>query len=119
MRAAVAVAAAAGTAGCARKLKIQSEHGPHFSLLCLPLLVLVVVWLLFRIPSYTDRILWKPSPSIQLVKYDSVESIKSSDHRPVYATFNVKIKLREANDDAKLRKFVMGTSSGSKACSIQ
>jgi len=72
-----------------------------------------------RIPSYTDRILWKASSAIELLRYDSVESVKSSDHRPVYATFKVKIKQRSAGDDAKLRKFVMGTSSGSKACAIQ
>ena len=72
-----------------------------------------------RIPSYTDRILWKPTPSIQCLRYDSVESVRTSDHRPVFATFNVKIKQRAEKDDGKLKKFVMGTSSGSKACVIQ
>lgn len=68
-----------------------------------------------RIPSYTDRILWKPTSSIELLQYNSVESVRSSDHRPVFATFKVKIQQREQNDLTKLKKY---DQSGSKTCAI-
>jgi len=43
-----------------------------------------------RVPSWTDRILFKDvEDCVFLRKYDSVSSIKTSDHRPVYATFTV------------------------------
>lgn len=47
-----------------------------------------------RVPSYTDRILYK-AKNIEVVKclnYDTVPSIKSSDHKPVYAMFEVTIR---------------------------
>ena len=67
-----------------------------------------------RIPAYTDRILYKPAPPgwaplpagtapaseveaaegqgpIQLRRYDSVPSLRSSDHKPVVAEFDVRI----------------------------
>jgi len=40
-----------------------------------------------RIPAWTDRILFKTSSSSDLLSYSSVMDIRSSDHRPVYATF--------------------------------
>jgi len=72
-----------------------------------------------RIPSYTDRILWKASSAIQLLQYGSVNEIKTSDHRPVFATFKVKIQQRAEDDAARLKKSVRGTTNGSKACVIQ
>mmetsp|Transcript_8288 Transcript_8288/g.10902 ORF Transcript_8288/g.10902 Transcript_8288/m.10902 type:complete len:734 (+) Transcript_8288:154-2355(+) len=46
-----------------------------------------------RIPSYTDRILWKSLPGLcDLIKQDSFEGCfgcDSSDHKPVRATFSV------------------------------
>jgi hypothetical protein len=69
-----------------------------------------------RIPSYTDRILWKPSCNIELLEYDSVDAVKSSDHRPVFATFKVKVLQRAHDDESKLQKY---DQSGSKACAIQ
>ena len=51
-----------------------------------------------RVPSWTDRILYKPSNAIELIKYDSVRTIRTSDHRPVYATFRLRVQLpRPAN----------------------
>lgn len=44
-----------------------------------------------RIPSWTDRILYKSCDSIQCMKYDSVRNIRTSDHRPVYATFKIRV----------------------------
>ena len=48
-----------------------------------------------RIPSWTDRILYKKGEDgwTELINYGSVESIKTSDHRPVYASFNAKFNV--------------------------
>ncbi|XP_072243565.1 phosphatidylinositol polyphosphate 5-phosphatase type IV [Leuresthes tenuis] len=47
-----------------------------------------------RTPSYTDRILFRSRQAndIKVVKYNSCSSIKTSDHRPVVAVFQVKLK---------------------------
>ncbi|KAL0211964.1 hypothetical protein RCL1_005590 [Eukaryota sp. TZLM3-RCL] len=44
-----------------------------------------------RIPSYTDRILWKALPGLKVIptSYTNCPSITTSDHRPVSATFVV------------------------------
>jgi hypothetical protein len=48
-----------------------------------------------RIPSYTDRILFKSSRTYQgdvvPLFFESVEGVASSDHKPVFAGFNVNI----------------------------
>jgi hypothetical protein len=41
-----------------------------------------------RIPAWTDRILFKPAGT-RILEYDSVQTARHSDHRPVYATFRV------------------------------
>ncbi|XP_022108792.1 uncharacterized protein LOC110989031 [Acanthaster planci] len=53
-----------------------------------------------RVPSYTDRILYKSRRSAQVynVLYNACNSIKVSDHRPVYAMYEVKI--RPGKDDS-------------------
>lgn len=55
-----------------------------------------------RTPSYTDRILFKnrQANDIKAVKYNSCSSIKTSDHRPVVAVFQV--KLRPGRDNIPL-----------------
>ena len=46
-----------------------------------------------RIPSWTDRILFRPADSrIKLIAYDSMNDLKTSDHRPVFAAFYVTLK---------------------------
>ncbi|XP_057373007.1 inositol polyphosphate 5-phosphatase E-like [Daphnia carinata] len=47
-----------------------------------------------RIPSYTDRILWKERKGAHLrcAHYDVAKQLKSSDHTPVWAAFKVPIK---------------------------
>ncbi|KAM3610830.1 uncharacterized protein V6R79_009317 [Siganus canaliculatus] len=47
-----------------------------------------------RTPSYTDRILFRSrqAEDIQVVKYTSCSSIKTSDHRPVIGVFQVKVR---------------------------
>lgn len=46
-----------------------------------------------RVPSYCDRVLFK-SPTknyfCQSLGYNNISSFIQSDHRPVYATFNIK-----------------------------
>uniref|UniRef100_A0A158R572 IPPc domain-containing protein n=1 Tax=Syphacia muris TaxID=451379 RepID=A0A158R572_9BILA len=46
-----------------------------------------------RIPSYTDRVLYfsKDSSRILPIVYDSLWEESSSDHKPVYAVFNVRV----------------------------
>ncbi len=54
-----------------------------------------------RVPSWTDRILYKKDASTQVLSYCSQPEIKSSDHRPVYATFRSRIHIDNAIvDDA-------------------
>lgn len=44
-----------------------------------------------RVPSWTDRILWKARDEVLLLeKYQSCASVTTSDHRPVFAHFLVK-----------------------------
>ncbi|XP_053474005.1 phosphatidylinositol polyphosphate 5-phosphatase type IV isoform X2 [Ictalurus furcatus] len=47
-----------------------------------------------RTPSYTDRILYrsKKKKDIKVIQYDSCPTIKTSDHRPVMGTFQVKVQ---------------------------
>uniref|UniRef100_UPI00398EDD49 phosphatidylinositol polyphosphate 5-phosphatase type IV isoform X2 n=1 Tax=Pristiophorus japonicus TaxID=55135 RepID=UPI00398EDD49 len=55
-----------------------------------------------RTPSYTDRIIYKSRQKgdILVVKYSCCSSIKTSDHRPVYCYFQV--KLRPGRDNIPL-----------------
>ena len=47
-----------------------------------------------RTPSYTDRILYKfhPSTKVKALYYDSVQNVTSSDHKPVWGMWEVKIR---------------------------
>ncbi|XP_066466794.1 phosphatidylinositol polyphosphate 5-phosphatase type IV isoform X2 [Tiliqua scincoides] len=47
-----------------------------------------------RTPSYTDRVIFRSrqKDDIQTVKYSSCLGVKTSDHRPVYGLFRVKVK---------------------------
>ena len=45
-----------------------------------------------RVPSWTDRILYVPR-GLQCIAYDSDMSLKTSDHRPVYASFFADIMI--------------------------
>ncbi|XP_076455140.1 phosphatidylinositol polyphosphate 5-phosphatase type IV-like [Babylonia areolata] len=55
-----------------------------------------------RIPSYTDRILWRTRKKNQVscLHYDAVMNIKVSDHRAVYAFFEA--SLRPGRDNIQL-----------------
>ncbi|XP_006640692.1 phosphatidylinositol polyphosphate 5-phosphatase type IV [Lepisosteus oculatus] len=47
-----------------------------------------------RTPSYTDRVLYRSrqKDDIKVMKYACCPTIKTSDHRPVYAVFQVKVR---------------------------
>eukprot|EP00985_Skeletonema_marinoi_P024753 scaffold17526_cov168-Skeletonema_marinoi.AAC.1 len=53
-----------------------------------------------RVPSWTDRILYKKDANTQVLSYCSQPEIKISDHRPVYATFGSRIQydIAKTND---------------------
>ncbi|KAM4697036.1 phosphatidylinositol polyphosphate 5-phosphatase type IV [Rhinophrynus dorsalis] len=55
-----------------------------------------------RTPSYTDRVVYKSryKDHIRIVKYASCPLVKTSDHRPVFGIFEVKI--RPGRDDIPL-----------------
>ena len=44
-----------------------------------------------RLPSWTDRILFKKNKNINCLYYDKID-LRYSDHRPVYALFEIKIE---------------------------
>jgi len=46
-----------------------------------------------RIPAWTDRVLYKKNDSIKLLEYNSVPKLSFSDHKPVYATFEIKYSV--------------------------
>jgi len=48
-----------------------------------------------RVPAWTDRILWKRDAGIKVKAYSSVDSLKCSDHRPVFAQFEVSVDLQD------------------------
>jgi len=76
-----------------------------------------------RVPSWTDRILWKctnvPKSAVECMQYDSVTTIRTSDHKPVFGLF----KLELEKDVEKERRMSMGndmnTVQGSSACTLQ
>ena len=49
-----------------------------------------------RIPSYTDRIIFKENISTDskciCIEYSSISDIMISDHKPVYGLFTLKVK---------------------------
>mmetsp|Transcript_35572 Transcript_35572/g.111289 ORF Transcript_35572/g.111289 Transcript_35572/m.111289 type:complete len:639 (+) Transcript_35572:2-1918(+) len=71
-----------------------------------------------RVPSWTDRILFRAAPgqegSIEAKAYGAASSIMASDHRPVFAHFQVSTK-RDASTAGESRG---ATTSGSAACVI-
>jgi len=78
-----------------------------------------------RVPSYTDRILYRSSDTsiIESCSYNSVPSIKCSDHKPVFAMFKVKIKpychqTKKLTKRTIERKISSGFHSKSTVCSI-
>ena len=52
-----------------------------------------------RVPSYTDRILYKhqSTTEVKSLHYDSVQEVVTSDHKPVWGMWEVKIKPGKDN----------------------
>jgi len=73
-----------------------------------------------RIPAWTDRIFYKES-GMECLAYNADESIKTSDHRPVYATFRVEVEFGEGHEilsPSKRSKIAPEFASESQVCSI-
>jgi hypothetical protein len=79
-----------------------------------------------RIPAWTDRVLYVKSEGFRCTAYDSDPSLRTSDHRPVFASFISTIELNSAgrNDevDSNYTDTVDGAhpvfSSETQVCSI-
>ena len=71
-----------------------------------------------RVPSWTDRILYKSDTTTQVLSYCSAPGIRTSDHRPVYATFKSRISFD--NDKRYEMESVQETIGATKneACCI-
>jgi len=71
-----------------------------------------------RVPSWTDRVLSRTPPGdhdcITVTRYTSVDDIKCSDHRPVVAQFQVRVK-KEPRIQGESRG---ASKQGSTACVI-
>eukprot|EP01059_Diplonema_ambulator_P010897 TRINITY_DN20914_c0_g1_i1.p1 TRINITY_DN20914_c0_g1~~TRINITY_DN20914_c0_g1_i1.p1 ORF type:complete len:729 (+),score=150.32 TRINITY_DN20914_c0_g1_i1:81-2189(+) len=61
-----------------------------------------------RVPSWTDRILYKTSDDVQVAKFFVSEKLLASDHRPVAAKFNVKVTkecpVEKAKKETQIRE---------------
>jgi len=53
-----------------------------------------------RVPAWTDRILYR-GQGLKELEYCSVDTLRASDHRPVYATFRLQVRIV---DEAKREK---------------
>lgn len=56
-----------------------------------------------RVPSYTDRIFYTPSPGLWPIDYSSIMDYTISDHKPVFASFELTVPLI---DQAKRKQVV-------------
>lgn len=65
-----------------------------------------------RVPSWTDRILWKRDAQIRPISYTAVQSLTCSDHRPVLAQFEVDVDLTSWDE-------LPSQERRSSVCSIQ
>jgi hypothetical protein len=56
-----------------------------------------------KLPSWTDRVLWKSSEKVQVLQYSSVSTLTISDHKPVLALFATFFRQI---DESKLKKLI-------------
>ena len=71
-----------------------------------------------RVPSWTDRILFKRESNIKLLAYSCAPNIRTSDHRPVYASFGVKIRPLNTTDSMQMYVWQQKSESKSQICTI-
>lgn len=71
-----------------------------------------------RIPSWTDRILHRARPELELkqLSYDSIMAVKSSDHKPVAAMYKVNVSL--GHGQSKLRSKSKRNNTSSAFCTV-
>jgi hypothetical protein len=69
-----------------------------------------------RVPSWTDRILFKTSEHITLDAYNSCAALRYTDHRPVFASFVV--GFAPPNPASALDSNGRPAQQGSKVCTI-
>ncbi len=84
----------------------------HLQKVKLPLRNCSDAFVVARVPSWTDRILFKSVPTINLLEYNSATEMRHSDHRPVFAKFEVEYDVKEEQPDAT------ATEMNSKVCII-
>jgi len=70
-----------------------------------------------RVPSWTDRILYKSTPQVELISYFAAQEVRSSDHRPVYASFQCKIDCISDLDE-RSSNITLSSESRSEVCVI-
>lgn len=69
-----------------------------------------------RVPAWTDRVLWRCNtaapdgePLLHLMRYKSVPALRCSDHRPVYADFELTLLPGEIlKKQGRLRRRILG-----------
>ncbi|KAL7464358.1 hypothetical protein ACHAXS_009082 [Conticribra weissflogii] len=71
-----------------------------------------------RVPSWTDRILYKADADVEVLSYCSVPDIKTSDHRPVYATFKTKLNFGDGSKAYSKPCWETRRESKSEVCCI-
>jgi len=71
-----------------------------------------------RIPSWTDRILYKAQTNVGLISYSSAQNIRTSDHRPVYSTFTAKIDFDKCHDYDNIQVPLWSCQVKSEVCVI-
>ena len=56
-----------------------------------------------RVPAWTDRIFYCKNKGIKMLTYESIKTIRYSDHRPVVGAFLIKCLVKKSNNN-KLNK---------------
>lgn len=70
-----------------------------------------------RVPSWTDRVLFKSAGDTEVLSYCSAPDIRTSDHRPVYATFRSRIKF-DGNKEYEMPGWDIRRETRSEVCCI-
>lgn len=70
-----------------------------------------------RVPSWTDRILYKNDPRVELLSYFCAQEIRTSDHRPVVASFSCKLSM-DPSERSSSERNELRSESRSEVCVI-
>lgn len=70
-----------------------------------------------RVPSWTDRILYRSETGLSQLCYHCAQTVRFSDHRPVYATFSARVKIVDKQKKKQLSQQILAEfrSGGTKA----